>query len=273
VSTFCVIWTRRQGWGVIVTKSQSIITKTTTNVAQDAPLAASPNGILLDRQSVGYAPSGWQQAQTDAETPPWQRDTGFCDSIKKSARSERHALIMTLVAQARAGVILDDKSQVLEGTNGWVSHVAKLATLRLHNGSLTPASTVSESDFAQAISRLINDQTSGPVSVLLRDLDGWGTDLLQMTRVGSANPNCVLVLLPKSVSDVGAVVDHLGQTLGLTKKEIAIAKLVLEGRIDLEIAASLGIEAVAAKRAIGSILGKFRVRRRSDLVRLFSRLP
>jgi DNA-binding CsgD family transcriptional regulator len=81
------------------------------------------------------------------------------------------------------------------------------------------------------------------------------------------------VLLPKSVSDVGAVVDHLGQTVGLTRKEIAIAKLVLEGRIDLEIAATLSIEAVAAKKAIGSILGKFRVRRRSDLVRLFSRLP
>jgi DNA-binding CsgD family transcriptional regulator len=226
-----------------------------------------------DLTVTGLPPSTWQQTKADAEVPPWQRDTGFCHTMERTARGERLSTIKSIAQLGRVGVILDDSFCVLEGTSGWVSHVLKLPTLRLQQGKMVPASTLSQNDFSTAVKRLTSDQSINSLSILLRDLDGWGGDLLQLFQVGYLNPNCVLLILPKSSQDFGNVVASLATDLGLSKREVTIATLMLQGRIDQEIATRLKMGTLATKKAITSILRKFRVRRCSDFVRLFARLP
>jgi DNA-binding CsgD family transcriptional regulator len=66
---------------------------------------------------------------------------------------------------------------------------------------------------------------------------------------------------------------ELGESLSLTKKQVAIVTMLLQGRVESEIAHFFRDDVKAVVKAIGTILRKFRVRQKSDLIRLFTRLP
>jgi DNA-binding CsgD family transcriptional regulator len=123
------------------------------------------------------------------------------------------------------------------------------------------------------IARLDSRPWSQEVSIVLRDLDGWAADVLHIRRVGTLNPDCVLLLLPKTGIDLARTIGELADSLALTKKQVAIVKKLLEGRVESEIAHFFREDVKAVTKAIGTILRKFRVRQKSDLIRLFTRLP
>jgi DNA-binding CsgD family transcriptional regulator len=213
------------------------------------------------------------QPATDTHTPPWQRDTGYCVIAKVTPARERQNLIKSLTALGQAGVILDDNHYVLEGTSGWVTTLQSLATMKLSGGQVRPVSSISQNDFTSAMAQARNSQIVSQVTVVLRDLDGWGRDIVKLLPVGEANPECVLVLIPKSSHAVAKVFEELGRRLGLSRSELAIGKLILLGELESEIAASLGLEILATRASVKTLLRKFRVRRASDLIALFARLP
>jgi DNA-binding CsgD family transcriptional regulator len=215
----------------------------------------------------------WVQARSTLDTPPWQLDAGFSSTSVTSPRTERHQLIKSMSQLGHVGVIIEGNCDILEGTSGWVSHVTGSSTIRLVSGKVRLVSPISQNDFERAVCQLCLDPTAHAPSVLLRDLDGWGTDLLQLAAVGPDNPNCVVLTLPKSNLGVKKVVAGLSDSLGLNRREIMIATMLFRGQVDTEIANELKLELVVAKKAIAAILRKFCVRRRSDFVRLFARLP
>jgi DNA-binding CsgD family transcriptional regulator len=207
------------------------------------------------------------------DLPAWQHDIGFQDHGQTPPVQERGDVIKGLIAASRIGIILDVNRRVLQGTPGWVANLRALSTMRLHDLQVEAVSRQSQLDMEQAILRLDSNPWCQEVSIVLRDLDGWAADVLHVRRVGALNPNCVLLLLPKTGVDLVRIIGELGDSLALTKKQVAIVKKLLEGRVESEIAHFFREDVKVVTKAIGVILRKFRVRQKSDLIRLFTRLP
>jgi hypothetical protein len=242
--------------------------------AQAHQAAPEPLCDVLPVQAPAFdeagASSHWS---SDMQVPLWQNDVGYCASAKVTPRQERQSIIKSLTALGQIGVILDQTYQVIDGTAGWAGAVQSLATMKVSCGFMRPVSPVSNDDFTQAMARIQFNQIGRPIAIILRDLDGWGRDIVQLLPVGDANPDCVLVLFPKSHSAIAGIFEDLAHGLGLSGSEIAIGKLLLLGRVDTEIATTMNIDMCKARTSVKAILHKFRVRRGSDLIALCSRLP
>jgi DNA-binding CsgD family transcriptional regulator len=237
------------------------VTEENVRAPQSAPDRAITGSVIGENQTI------------DAVIPPWQRDTGYCASSQVTPTRERQVLIQSLTARAQAGVILDQNHRALQGTSGWVALVRALTTLTMHEGVIRPVSPVSQDEFGSVIAQIQASQTVSQVSVMLRDLDGWGCDIVQILPVGPANPDCVLMMLPKSTYAVARILEDLGRALGLSGEEIAIGKLILQGKVETDIAAIMAHDSKATRAKIKTTLRKFRVRRASDLIAMFARLP
>jgi hypothetical protein len=250
-------------------------------VLSKATMVAQPDGRVKKARVVGFGARTQRSEELcaqpspsiDTGTPPWQRDIGYSGLAKVTPHRERQNLIKSLTALGQAGVIIDDTQSVLEGTSGWVANLQGLATIKLASGLMRPVSAISQDDFLQAIMQIKNNQSVAQASVVLRDLDGWGRDIVQLLPVGEANPDCVLVLMPKSNHAIAKIFEDLARGLGLSRSEIAIGKLILVGQVDCEIAASMSLEITTTRLAAKAVLRKFKVRRNSDLIALFARLP
>jgi DNA-binding CsgD family transcriptional regulator len=207
------------------------------------------------------------------DLPTWQYDIGFQDHTQASPVQERGEVIKSLVATNRIGIILDVNLRALQGTPGWVANLRAMSTLRFHDLYVGAVSKQSQSDLERAIARLDTSPWCQEVSIVLNDLDGWAADVMQIRRVGTLNPDCVLLLLPKTGIDLARTIGELGDSLGLTKKQVTIVKKLLGGRIESEIAHFFRDDIKTVTKSISTILRKFRVRQKSDLIRLFTRLP
>jgi DNA-binding CsgD family transcriptional regulator len=67
------------------------------------------------------------------------------------------------------------------------------------------------------------------------------------------------------ITSVGDLADR-----GLTERELAVARLALEGRSNADIAVALGISQSTVKHHIGRVLAKCGVRSRTQLIALVS---
>lgn len=209
----------------------------------------------------------------DVVTPPWQHDIGNCAASKVSPVRERQLLLRSVFSLGQTGVIIDTKCRVIDGTPGWSLALQALGSLNLENGRVRIVSPVCQSQFAQAVDQIIVTQCAAKVSVMLRDLDGWGSDIVQLLPVGEANPSLVVLLLPKSPTIISSAFEDLSRTLSLTRCEFEVGKMVMQGCVDQEMATAMGQDVITVRQILKSVLRKFGVRRRSDFVGLFARLP
>jgi hypothetical protein len=204
------------------------------------------------------------------DIPAWQRDSGHVDRLAQAAQQERQNLLQALTLLGRHGVLLSRDRRVFSGTNGWRSHIQVLKTFSFDHDVIGCAARASEREFVDAIALVLDKANIGDIPLALRDLDGWVQHLAQLRRVGFFNPDLVLVLLPRSADDICVKISELALPLGLTRLETDLLKCMMSGQSDSEAATHLHVPKGSLKAASLALNAKFRVRQKSDIVRLLS---
>ena len=232
-------------------------------LGDSAPLSSLPNGF--DPQAI--------LAATTEAIPAWQRDSGQNIATGQAALLERQSILKALTRLDRFGVIFDKSGCVIQGNPGWTVHLAGIATLSVIRKRFAPVSLLSQHDFFAGLNLLFDDFKLPSIPIALRDLDGWVCDVIHIKRVGIANPDLAYALLPKSPADLAATLISVSRVLALTPLETTLLGLIVKGDTNLEIATTVRLKQSATKAAIRQLVGKFQVRRKSDIVRLLASFP
>jgi DNA-binding CsgD family transcriptional regulator len=241
---------------------------------QESASRANPLGEIKPQEPHTLGFNAQDLLVTAAEgVPPWQRDNGQNVSPCQLASIERQDILKALTKMSRFGVILDANGQIVQGNTGWSQHLATIPVLSAHAGRLMPVSTQSQIELVAALKILFDDFNWTSVPVALRDLDGWVIDILHLKRVGNANPTRAYAVLPKSSIDLSATLATLDVALQLTPLETTFVRLIVNGQTDREMAAALGLKQSDIKRGIRDLIAKFRVRQKSDIVRIVASFP
>jgi DNA-binding CsgD family transcriptional regulator len=242
-----------------------------------APCSANRSGPFGDvaqhqRAHAGFDATDLLAAATES-IPAWQRDTGQKLATCQTASLQRQAILKAMSLLDRFGVILDATGGIVQGNPGWSTHLAAIPTLSVEQNVLVPLSVQSQQEFIAGLKLLFGDFNLASVPVALRDLDGWVTDVIHLKRVGTANPDRAYALLPKSQSDTSKTLVTLSTALSLTPLEVTLVRLIVKGDSNQEMATALGLKQSGIKRAITILVGKFRVRQKSDIVRIMASFP
>lgn len=240
-----------------------------------APVSdAHPLGEIKPQEQAAPGFDAQDLLETSSEgVPPWQRDSGQSLSACQLASVERQDIVKALTKLSRFGVILDESGHIVQGNLGWSQHLAHIPTLSAQAGYLVPLSMQSQNELGAALKTLFDDYNRLSVPVALRDLDGWVIDVIHLRRVGNANPKRAYVILPKSHVDLTHALANLGLTLQLTPLESTLVRLIVTGQSDREMAAALSLKQSDIKRGMRELTAKFRVRQKSDIVRIVASFP
>lgn len=240
-------------------------------------LATTPALMIscpLGEMEVDLAPSSLTSAElvfnTQHGIPAWQRDTASDPSPLHGALLERQTILNASTLLDRTCIIFDGSGQIVGGSLGWMHKIRDIPTLSMKGTMLAPISIQSQQEFSVALQLLFANCTLSSVPVALRDLDGWVTEVLHIKRVGPANPGSAFAILPKSAAEVGANIASLAKILRLTSFETELVAGVLKGNNDAEIAQLLDRKPSEIKQGFRQLIVKFKVRRKSDIVRLLA---
>jgi DNA-binding CsgD family transcriptional regulator len=212
-------------------------------------------------------------AQVDETIPAWQRETPRDALASHDSTLERLALVRAADILGQTCLIFDKSGQIVAGSAGWSNKLLDSLILSNNDGFLSPNSSLSAQEFLLAVKALFGDFTIPSVPLALRDLDGWVTDVIHIKRVGPSNPTYAFTMLPKSMAENAAIIARVAAFLGLTTLEVDMVDLIVRGCTDREIALKMGRKQGDIKRALAQLTNKFRVRQKSDIVKLLASFP
>lgn len=223
------------------------------------------------------APIGFEPSELASEArvaiPAWQRDPNDTMAPTQAAALERQSIMRALTKLAKIGVVCDRSGRVIDGNKNWAQHLASLPFLTQLNDRIIATSTISAAEFEAAITLLFSTPTLASVPVALRDLDGWVKEVIHLKKSGPANPECYYFVLPKSGADIAATLQLVTLAFGLSPFEVQLVKGIVEGNTEREMASILDLKLSQIRRGIAQLVAKFKVRQKSDIVRVLASFP
>lgn len=201
--------------------------------------------------------------------PSWQSDYPVA-LVANAENKATSAPIKKLIALSKTGLLIDTESVVLETTPDCLDVVAGISGAAVRHGMFVLESPRSQMDLNIARKRLIADPNLKLVSVFLRDLDGWVADVITLANCQLTTRSTFVVTFSDTRKQQDRLIKLLSRDVQLTHKESLILKAVLEGKRNVDISHSFSITPAKVKVAIETIVRKFGVSGKSDLIRLFA---
>jgi hypothetical protein len=230
---------------------------------------ANPLGDVVTTAlaSTSFEPTATSLPAEDC-IPAWQRSLAIETRSSHIALLERRAVSRAAELLGRTCVVFNDVGRIVAGSPGWAQGFLNNPLVSAKDTIFAPKSPQSSQEFLAATKLLFGNCTISSVPLALRDLDGWVTEVIQIKRVGPANPTFAFTLLPINKIESAASIVQVATFLGLTAFEMKLVGQILDGYGEREMAANLKRKPSDIKRGLVQVTTKFRVRQKSDIIKL-----